>query len=54
MPFSATIAIGTAVKRFSTAYADAFFKKSGEQEYAREMLGLTGHQIADKIAHALS
>ncbi|MGJ5072824.1 transketolase family protein [Bradyrhizobium oligotrophicum] len=38
--------------RFGTP--DAFFKKSGEQEYAREMLGLTGHQIADKIIHALS
>ena len=33
---------------------DAFFKKSGEQEYAREVLGLTGHQIADKIINALS
>ena len=32
---------------------DAFFKKSGEQEYAREMLGLSAHQIADKIIHAL-
>ncbi|MGT2440280.1 transketolase family protein [Bradyrhizobium betae] len=38
--------------RFGTP--DAFFKKSGEHEYAREMLGLTGHQIADKIAHALT
>jgi transketolase len=38
--------------RFGTP--DAFFKKSGEQEYAREMLGLTGHQISDKIAHALT
>jgi len=38
--------------RFGTP--DAFFKKSGEQEYAREMLGLTGHQIADKIIHVLS
>jgi transketolase len=38
--------------RFGTP--DAFFKKSGEQEYAREMLGLTGHHIADKIVHALS
>jgi transketolase len=38
--------------RFGTP--DAFFKKSGEQEYAREMLGLTGHQIADKIVHALN
>jgi transketolase len=36
--------------RFGTP--DAFFKKSGEQEYAREALGLTGHQIADKIIHA--
>ena len=32
---------------------DAFFKKSGEQAYARETLGLTGRQIADKIVHAL-
>lgn len=32
---------------------DRFFKKSGEQEYAREELGLTGHQIADRIARAL-
>jgi transketolase len=38
--------------RFGTP--DAFFKKSGEQEYAREVLGLTGHHIADKIAHALT
>jgi transketolase len=38
--------------RFGTP--DAFFKKSGEQEYAREMLGLTGHQIAEKILHDLS
>ena len=38
--------------RFGTP--DAFFKKSGEQEYAREVLGLTGHQIAEKILHALS
>lgn len=38
--------------RFGTP--DAFFKKSGEQEYAREVLGLTGHQIADRIIHALS
>ncbi len=32
---------------------DRFFKKSGEQEYAREELGLTGHQIADRVAQAL-
>jgi transketolase len=37
--------------RFGTP--DAFFKKSGEQEYAREMLGLTGRQIAERIVHAL-
>jgi len=37
--------------RFGTP--DSFFKKSGEQEYAREVLGLTGHQIAEKILHAL-
>jgi transketolase len=37
--------------RFGTP--DAFFKKSGEQEYAREMLGLSAHQIADKVAQAL-
>jgi transketolase len=39
------------VLRFGTP--DAFFKKSGEQAYARETLGLTGRQIADKIIHAL-
>ncbi len=33
---------------------DAFFKKSGEQEFARESLGLTGHQIAGKIQQALN
>lgn len=32
---------------------DSFFKKSGEQEYAREQLGLTGHQIAHRVRHAL-
>ena len=37
--------------RFGTP--DAFFKKSGEQEYAREMLGLSAHQIAEKIIHTL-
>ena len=37
--------------RFGTP--DAFFKKSGEQEFAREALGLGGHQIADKIIAAL-
>jgi len=37
--------------RFGTP--DTFFKKSGEQEYAREMLGLSAHQIAEKIIHTL-
>ncbi len=46
---------GTAAKKFVRfGTPDAFFKKSGEQEYAREVLGLTGHQIADKIIHALN
>jgi transketolase len=38
--------------RFGTP--DAFFKKSGEQEYAREALGLAAHQIAEKILHCLT
>ncbi len=38
--------------RFGTP--DKFFKMSGEQEYARHELGLTGDQIADKIVHTLS
>ncbi|QCI63183.1 transketolase family protein [Phreatobacter stygius] len=33
---------------------DAFFKRSGEQEYAREQLGLTGHQIAHRIMERLA
>jgi transketolase len=37
--------------RFGTP--DLFFKKSGEQEFAREQLGLTGHQIAERIHHSL-
>jgi transketolase len=37
--------------RFGTP--DLFFKKSGEQEYAREELGLTGHRIADRVLKAL-
>lgn len=37
--------------RFGTP--DAFFKKSGEQEYAREQLELTGHQIAQRILQSL-
>ncbi len=38
--------------RFGTP--DAFFKRSGGQEYAREQLGLTGHQIAYRIFRALN
>lgn len=37
--------------RFGTP--DIFFKKSGEQEYAREELGLTGHQIAAQLLKSL-
>jgi transketolase len=37
--------------RFGTP--DMFFKKSGEQEYARRELGLTGHQIAERVLTAL-
>jgi transketolase len=37
--------------RFGTP--DAFFKKSGEQEYAREQLGLSAGQIAARILGAL-
>lgn len=37
--------------RFGTP--DAFFKKSGEQEFAREQLGLAGHQIAERVLHSL-
>jgi transketolase len=38
--------------RFGTP--DAFFKWSGEQEYAREQLGLTAPQIANRIYQALT
>jgi transketolase len=38
--------------RFGTP--DAFFKLAGEQEFAREKLGLTGHQIAHRIQHAFA
>jgi transketolase len=33
---------------------DRFFKESGEQEHAREQLGLSAHQIADRIVAHLS
>lgn len=33
---------------------DRFFKKSGEQEYARHELGLTARQIAQKISSSFS
>jgi transketolase len=32
---------------------DAFFKKSGEQEFARHALGLTGDQIAARVLNSL-
>jgi transketolase len=34
------------------ACPDAFFCETGEQEYARERLGLTAHNIAQKAADA--
>ena len=37
--------------RFGTP--DAFFKWSGEQEYAREKLGLSAHWIAERIRNSL-
>lgn len=33
---------------------DKFYKLAGEQEFAREQLGLTGHQIAERIVAKLS
>jgi transketolase len=41
-----------AFMRFGTP--DVFFKMSGEQEFAREKLGLTGHQIAEKIRQTIA
>ena len=38
--------------RFGTP--DAFFKLSGEQEFAREKLGLTSEHVADRILRALA
>jgi transketolase len=38
--------------RFGTP--DAFFKQSGEQEFAREVMGLSAHQIAAKIVQTLT
>lgn len=35
------------------ATPDKFFKLSGEQEFAREQLGLSAHQIADTLTRAL-
>jgi transketolase len=37
--------------RFHTG--DAFFRLSGEQEWAREQLGLTGHQMAQRLEQLL-
>lgn len=33
---------------------DKFFKESGEQHFARERLGLLGHQIADRVCATLT
>ena len=33
---------------------DAFFKQSGEQEFAREQLNLSGHQIADRLRRRIT
>lgn len=33
---------------------DKFFKESGEQEHAREQLGLSAHQVADRVLKKLS
>jgi len=38
--------------RFGTP--DAFFKQSGEQDFAREVFGLSAHHIAEKILQAMS
>jgi transketolase len=48
---SGTAAPECGVVRFHTG--DAFFRLSGEQEYAREALGLTGHQIAERLEAVL-
>jgi transketolase len=36
-------------KLIRVATPDKFFKESGEQEHARERLGLSAHQIADRV-----
>jgi transketolase len=38
--------------RFNTG--DTFFRLSGEQDFARAQLGLTGPQIAERIERVLS
>jgi transketolase len=42
---------GARLMRFGAP--DSFFKQSGEQHYAREVLGLTGEHVAGRIAGAL-
>ena len=41
-------------KLIRIATPDRFFKKSGEQEFAREQLGLLAHQIAETLMRALT
>lgn len=52
MADSGTRAPPGGVVRFNTG--DAFFRLSGEQEFARERLGLTGDRIAERIEQALA
>ena len=52
MADSGTRAPPGGVVRFNTG--DAFFRLSGEQEFAREQLGLTSHQIAERIERVLA
>ena len=40
-------------KLIRVATPDKFFKESGEQEHARERLGLSAHQIADRVTARL-
>jgi transketolase len=41
--------LGAAARLVRIAAPDAFFKMSGEQEFARETLGLDAHSIARRV-----
>lgn len=45
---------GPAEKLLRFGTPDRFYKLSGEQEFAREQLHITGHQMAERIALALA